>query len=664
MSDPYKKIFFLLLCCFSLSMISSAQADEDIDTLLGLSLERLMNINVSVASKRPEKISKAPSIVSVITRQDIERYAGQDLFDVIRRLPNLDIHMLPIMPTGVGPTIRGQHPSGATNRVLTLLDGRPVRESQLGGWDQAFYRSFPLESVERIEMIRGPGSALYGTNAFSGVLNIITKKADQVENQGSYMSAGYGSFATKTGQASYRTYNEEHDFALTAAINYLDSAGWEYELEDVNNVFDDDELSRDAVGGFIHARYKNLTVSGFRGQTNNKFQNVFSRWPFGDHKQQREFLEVGYEQPLWGDWKTNFHVTYNGFENKAVQPTSISDENNFHDVLYEISVGGSLFDSLNIISGVTYDDRQGTLKVGSSRFDEALEGFYFQADYTPVDWLKLIGGVQLNKPEVIEVAQISPRAGAIVHFTPQIGAKLLYGEAFRSPEGSAVRLNIPAAVGNPSLKSETIRTKELQLFYSGERYSSALTLYRSDVDGTIATGANPNAPPALTFLNGGKTEYKGVELEGKAYPNDRLEMQGSLTYQMGRDPLTNVTDISISPHLMFKLGASYEWDNGITLGVFNQHVSDMVRYNPARLPNRELHPKPKSTNMLTANLSVNLNEAFDLKDINMPETTFSLYGDNLLDEDIYYATISGGAFANTFPGYSGRAVYGRLSVKF
>lgn len=634
--------------------------DAELKEMLGLSLEEL---TVYVASKRNEAITDAPGIVTVITKDDMEHYGANTLFDVIQRVPNIDINRVSLTPTGGSPTIRGQSPTGVSNRLLHLIDGRPFRESQLGGWNLPLYRAFPLEMIERIEVIRGPGSVLYGSNAFSGVINIVTKKPDRIENQGTYLSATYGSFNTKITENTYRAYNEDHDFSMSAAFKFLDSAGWDYALTDINGVSDSQRLAKDGWSGYLRNEYKNLTINAYKAQVETNTQGLLPSWPFGIHKIEREFLDIGYVQPISGDWKASFNITYNGFENHATDGTAmLADKNNFHDILYEVSVSGSLWDELNIVAGATFDDRRGTLKIGSSPFDETVEGFYVQADYKPADWVKLIGGLQFNRPESREVAAISPRLGAIVHFTPEFGGKLLYGEAFRSAVGSETRLNIPGIIGSPDLKSETIQTTEAQIFYHTSEYYGALTLYQSKTFDTIDIGVNPNGP-GLTFFNGGKENHKGVELEGKAFLTDEFEIQGSFTYQAGENLTTGSNDISHQPHLMFKLGGSYASEDGYSIGIFNTYVDDVSGYRDDAPPIGKPNPPVEPTNLLTANVSVDLNTVFDWP-TTMPKTGFSLYADNILDEDIYIQSATNGLNANTLPAHSGRAIYGRLSMRF
>jgi len=138
-----------------------------------LSLETLMNINVITATGSEQKISEAPATMNVITSKQIEERGYEQLEDALRDIPGIDfIHL-----NGYAPTLiyfRGMY--GAENlRALLMIDGIP-ENNIIGGNDMAG-PAYSLHNVKRIEVIWGPASALYGANAFGGVINIITKKA-------------------------------------------------------------------------------------------------------------------------------------------------------------------------------------------------------------------------------------------------------------------------------------------------------------------------------------------------------------------------------------------------------------------------------------------------------------------------------------------------------
>jgi outer membrane receptor for ferrienterochelin and colicins len=166
-----------------LVMVSTVSAKEKIDTdleeLLSYEIE---DIAVWVASKRKEKLSQAPGIVSVITTKDIQSYGANNLQDLLSRLPNVYVWGSGLARDNV-VSIRGQVQTHLDNHVLILLNGRPIRGGTSSGVQLDIYRNFPLESIERIEMVRGPGSVLYGTNAFSGVINIVSKDPQKLQKK-------------------------------------------------------------------------------------------------------------------------------------------------------------------------------------------------------------------------------------------------------------------------------------------------------------------------------------------------------------------------------------------------------------------------------------------------------------------------------------------------
>lgn len=651
----------LFTACILLPDVTLAAPNSSLSYLLNLNIEELSEMTVQSASKRAEHVTEAPGIVTIITASEITKYGGNSLFDIIRRAPNINLISIPLVPTGIGFGIRGQVPAGSPSHHLTLLDGRPVRESQLGGWDHAFYQSFPLESIDKIEIIRGPGSVLYGTNAFSGVINIVTKKARK--HMTKMISLGYGSFNTRTGDLAYRENFEKHDFSIHSSLKYYDTNGWDYEMTDTLGVHRSDDAFRDAFGGYVRADYKNLTVSGFSGDTNTVTHGIFPQWPFGKHESTRHFLDVGYELPINKNWKTNFNLTYNGFKNHVFKQATTLDKNRFIDVLYEATVQGEITKQMNLVAGITYDERSGHLKVGdNSKYGETIQGAYLQMDYKPIHWLKLIGGIQTNVTESAEKAKVSPRAGAIFHFNHEYGMKILYGEAFKTPVASETKLSIPAIVGNPDLKPETIRTTDLQVYYNGKNGSAALTGYVSTLDDSIRTGVNPDAPPAATFLNNNSSvKYRGIEFEGKAVISSHFDVVGSVSYQYGSENGVYKNDVSISPRFMANIGGTYSTLNGITIGLFDQYVDDVLKYRADIGSAPQVNPSVKHTHLVTANIDIALNELLDYPDT-MPKVTFTLYGDNLLNKNINIPEPAG--FTNTIPGHGGRSVYAKLTMEF
>lgn len=160
---------------------------EPTDDLSLLSIEELADVQVTSVSRRPEPLAHAAAAVFVISAEDIRRSGASSLPEVLRLAPNLDVQRLNAVDYAI--TARGFNGYETSNKLLVLIDGRSVYSTLSSGvfWDA---RDLPLENIERIEVISGPGGALYGSNAMNGVINIITYPADQT--QGTFVSAVAG----------------------------------------------------------------------------------------------------------------------------------------------------------------------------------------------------------------------------------------------------------------------------------------------------------------------------------------------------------------------------------------------------------------------------------------------------------------------------------------
>lgn len=172
----------LLLFPFAASAADTNSAPDISD----LPLEQLINIKVTSVSKKETKLESAPAAVTVITQDDIRRMGIENIPDALRLVPGMDVAQINAHEWAV--SVRGFNDQYA-NKLLVLVDGRAVYTPAFGGvyWD---VQDMPMEDIDRIEVIRGPGGTLWGENAVNGVVNIITKSAK--DTQGMLVSAGGG----------------------------------------------------------------------------------------------------------------------------------------------------------------------------------------------------------------------------------------------------------------------------------------------------------------------------------------------------------------------------------------------------------------------------------------------------------------------------------------
>jgi len=179
-----------------------------------LSIEQLMNLEVTSVSRRPERLAQAASAIQVITQQDIRRSGASSLPEALRLATNLQVAQVNSRDWAI--SARGFN-STTANKLLVLIDGRTVYTPLYSGvfWD---VQDVPLGDVDRIEVISGPGATLWGANAVNGVINVITKRAR--ETQGLVVSGGGGTELRGFGTTRYGG-------ALGSHVNYrIYGKGW------------------------------------------------------------------------------------------------------------------------------------------------------------------------------------------------------------------------------------------------------------------------------------------------------------------------------------------------------------------------------------------------------------------------------------------------------
>src|SRR3984885_5394928 len=175
----------------------NAQDSSKSADLVLMSIEDLMNVLVTYVSRTEEKLSQTASAVFVIGPEDIRESGALNIPDLLRMVPGVDVAQITANSWAI--SVRGFN-GRFSNKLLVLLDGRAVYTPTIGGvfWDVL---NVPLEDIERIEVIRGPGGSVWGANAVDGVINIITRSAG--ETRGGYIAAGGGNLDEGFGTVQY-----------------------------------------------------------------------------------------------------------------------------------------------------------------------------------------------------------------------------------------------------------------------------------------------------------------------------------------------------------------------------------------------------------------------------------------------------------------------------
>jgi outer membrane receptor for ferrienterochelin and colicin len=685
-------------------------------------IETLWGIEVTTASKSAEKISDAPGIVSVVSKEEIANFGSTSLSDVLNRLTSMYMIHAGTFTWNVA-SIRGQNISFFDTHTLVLVNGRPMRDGITGGMNSVFYNAFPVESIERIEIIRGPGSVLYGSNAYAGVINIITSKADEETHfQASVMAGSFGTKNVNFGGGVYinddlniniggRWYDDDgSDFGGVSGISFK---GQEAEKRS-------EKWTKDNKSIFINVNYKSFSLSASHLEMNPfalipplkwKFQMQFDsinttyKFKAGDEVKllKHNFVDLGYTHEFSDKYSFAGDLTFNGRDwmgQVNIFDTVHPDGHMLYipkgksmNALAEVTFQGNPMENLNFVVGGTFDFN---LFAGGIFGMNVVDGdtvpimdshkklsAYLQADYTMFDKLKVIVGGQLNQPLGYK-ANFSPRFGAIFNANDNLGFKALYSTAFRSPYPQETNVRHAMYFGNKDLKPELITTMEVQGFYQNEKLYLSLTGYRSHLSNLIKIQFDPDHVYDTfngkevngTFKNIGVFDFTGIEFEGKVNITDQLIGFANFTYQINegdQDKDGNTfKNAAVWPNMMAKVGLMYT-NEKFSAGIFNSYFGQptsaeyiaknkgMTDETTDEAITQTLNPKATAYNLLSFNANIHLFKLFGID--SEKELTLGFYGDNLLDESIWFPEFAT-YMLNTLPLHTGRAMYGKLSFKF
>jgi len=593
-----------------------------------------MDIKVTVSSKYLEDKVDSSSIISTYTAREIALFGGRDLGEVLSRMPGFEEFGTLVNGRNI-VTIRADKPSSNNNHVLFLLDGIPLnRDSYTGGiWTEATLLSVPLDIIEQLEVIRGPGSVLYGTNAYAGVVNIVTKSSDKLQSKVSFSK---GNFGTSYVQASLS--GDVNGWQLTSSLRLFESEGWPYETNDASGGNFQDNLASSSPGIITTVRKDNFSANIYWGKAkqetirgNTNFQEAAST------DNEKYMLDIGYKIDIYKDWLLTSHFSHVGGRTKhkvsGVSPGQLRQINyQSNDSRLEINVKKEFANNNKLIVGSTFDLFKGSNPppiIIVPDWNYYLFGVYGQYDIITEN-TKYTIGAQYNKAEG-GYDQVVPRLGIVHHLNEQIGIKLLYGQAFRAPY--IVEREIDVAIANLSIKGnrdldpELVTTWDLQIFYNKKGLSASAALFKNIQEDIIIREVV--SPSELQFVNTGKLTIEGLEIESK-YALNNWYLSGSFTFQRNEDS-KGVKDTSLQPDRIFKIGLGYS-DTHFSFGIFDTFMSayqDNIVNNPSR---QLVNPSSEPFHRLSANLS------YHPKSFN--GWVVEGYFDNLLNEDIHLPLIA------------------------
>ena len=554
---------------------------------LVLSLDSLLNTKISSAAKYEQTISEAASSVTIITAEDILRHGYRTVSEALAATRGFYLRY-DRSYTFLGT--RGfSRPGDYNNRVLLLLDGNAMNEGVFGGAPFGTELGVPLGSLERIEIVRGPGSALYGTGAVLAVINLVTRTPEtQPEAYGAVRGGSYGA---RGGSLGYRgEVRRGVGLALGGSWDGSDGQDFfypEYDLPESNNgvSHDMDWERRWAVFGslraeglVVHGRYSARTKAIPTGAYDSDIVGLTSKT-----RDDYGFVELKMDRPLDSDRRVTARAYLNTFRyggDYHVAGVNTPDASR-HDVVgAETALHWDIASANRLTFGgeVRHDLRtQYTWPSGyaaDASLPNTVVSVYVQDEHQITRTISLLAGLRHDSYKTSRNAA-SPRLAAIFAPSPASTFKLLYGTAFRAPNLYEVTNGGGLYRENPDLRPETAQTIEAvwqQRLTAG--LLGSLSLFHYDMGDLIDLVQAPG-DTLEQYRNVGDAKAHGFEVELQSSLGNRGNGYLSYSYQDATDNTTGGR-LSNSPAHMVKAGTAVDLTRWLV-------ASADTRYESARL---------------------------------------------------------------------------------
>ncbi len=576
-------------------------------------------IRIKAATKTDIPLSKAPGSVTVITHAMIKESGARTIPDVVQLVAGMNIRWNPMVQT---MDIRGFGSTPFTSRLLLMIDGVPFNAGDKGGFpQQPALDFFVLQNVKRIEIVRGPGSALYGENAFWGVLNIVTLSGEdlqavEVEVFGGDRETGSvgASFGRKLGESG----------SILVSAKYLESQfPMVFWAEEQNSKVNGSDV-------FLKAGYKGLQMSYYRHQdTVDGFREEIPEpsLPPGSAffsapqlEQTVDIFATKYDYTKSGKWSVGGDFSYSrrfgmhcaGCHASVQQQGYAEPANHGGQTIGDFRVGLHMVPGHDLLVGVearkvTTHDHADELGLGFGQPGEAPDYYSKQAFYVQDqmsfadDRFRVVGGFRYDGKSNLFDDKLSPRLAGVFDATDRLVLRAGWSTAFRFPNFSELYQNswfifagnsffaAPFAVfsPNPGLEPEQIESFEAGAEYRfNPNLSAKVDFYRSHLTNFIVLTyglAPPPNPSSVHFENhpdeanlwGAEVELRfraGKGFRGFAnYAHQTQDQAGEL-----RDSVGNLMEMTYAPAHKFNVGGYWGPFEGVSGNVELHWVGEYV----------------------------------------------------------------------------------------
>lgn len=609
------------------------------------------------ATKRSTPLRKAPAIATIITAHEIRNMGARTLVDVLRMVPGFGISF---NEQGINQIeVRGIRTANG-EKILLMIDGHPMNKNPFGSALYLLADALPIENIKQVEVVRGPGSALFGNSAFLATINIITRDADEID--GVEMKLGGGSFDTFKGNLVAGTTHTDQ-LSASGSFDYYRTSGPKLLVQsDVlrNTPYSQapgfPDLSVRQIDAFLKVLYGDFS---FRGQylATRKWRYIGIGFALTDddyNDAEYYWGELVWSRRIAAGLTTTLKLHYDHYRqdpNLKIRPNGFNGSFPSGQISRplakdrttgaELELDWDLFEGNHLIAGVAYDYlRQYDVKhlanfdpvtgvdLGPIRevanfnrnADRHIWALYLQDEWQPLERVNLTAGVRYDHYSDFGDT-VNPRAGLVWNIIDPLDLKLLYGRAFRAPSFAELYArNSPVLLGNPSLEPETITTFEAGIIWRPVRFVDVnLGYFHSAIDDQIVRDST--TMPAH-YANAGKSTTQGVEIGLSGIALRTLQWKATYSYQVPRNALTDQRLPFVPSH---RATASL---NYAFVPHLNLH-SDLIWTGPR--PRAQGETRPAMPAYATVDVAVTARELF--KTLELQLAVHNLFDEHFKDPD-------------------------------
>lgn len=474
---------------------------------------------VITAGRTEQSIERAPATVAVISADEIKASGAMTIPDLLSLVPGLDVMTINSSHSEVNARGLNQLLS---NKMLVLIDGRSAYFDFFGG---VIWQALPivLDQVDRIEVVRSPSSALYGANAFSGVINIITKNPRQLHGSHLTIQGGENSTLYTSYMLGNRKGNTGYRLALgTRTMNSFQNRHQGTEDVALGNFLLEhrfaDDIKLSVEGGLINGSIvQNVRIEDTKFDATTSYAKMnLSRGTFSLQAFWNRGDETGGAFFPPGD---DVHILYNTFDLEAQHIANLGTKNTF--------IYGGSYRFNTIESNIIDRDHKQNLLAG-----------YFQDEYRLAPEVSLFVGTRIDHHPLVGV-NYSPRGSVIYAPAGHSTFRFSVGKAFRNPSftDSYIKLPIPQGpllVGKSNLESEKITTYEIGYTYFPSHYFRwEADIFAYKFKDYISTGTLQfdNGILVQSFVNLGSATAYGFELSADLVPAPWVKFSTNYSFQ-------------------------------------------------------------------------------------------------------------------------------------